>query len=76
MTITNNGDYVLCGVGLLLNLANQNNIDIKRHNNMSHTDLNLPLTRVSLQYNNKRMKKYRLDVVRNNIKNEYSIVGL
>lgn len=43
---------------------------------MSHTDLNLSLTRVSLQYNNKRMKKYRLDAVRNNIKNEYSIIGL
>ena len=35
MTITNNDDTVLSGVRLPLNLANQNNVGIPRHNNMS-----------------------------------------
>ena len=36
LTITNNGDNVLSRVRLLLNLANQNNVDTPKHNNMSH----------------------------------------
>ena len=35
LTITNNGDNVLSRVRLLLNLANQNNVDTPKHNNES-----------------------------------------
>ena len=48
LTITNTGDNVLSGVCLLLNLANQSNVDTPGHNNMSRSDLDLPLAHVPL----------------------------